>query len=296
MPVCTRIRRNAEGQSVAGIQKKTNDEITACLVVYNEEAVIGRCLESLRGVVQKIVVVHDGPCRDRTLEICRNYGCEVHEQPHVGMCEGHRVFSFMRVKTSWILLIDADEFLSEGLRLAIPALINDTSVSAYDFYWPYWDGARKHTSTWPVKRALFRKDRVQYLAFPHAAIQAPGKTRLVPLTLEHRPGYDNYAKQTFRAKHKKWIHIHAQYFLKDWSKLPRFPAGKEDLKPNYARLRDWPLLLSPLVFIYHFAGLYLLGGWRAGWLGARNAFYQALYYLLLGVEVHRLKKSGILQR
>lgn len=43
--------------------------ISACLVVRNEEAVIERCLESLAGVVDEIVLVHDGECEDRTLEI-----------------------------------------------------------------------------------------------------------------------------------------------------------------------------------------------------------------------------------
>ena len=37
--------------------------ITACLVIYNEEPVIRRCLSSIRNVVDEIAVVHDGSGR-----------------------------------------------------------------------------------------------------------------------------------------------------------------------------------------------------------------------------------------
>ena len=41
--------------------------ISACLVVHNEEKLIGRCLESIKNLVDEIIVVHDGPCQDKTL-------------------------------------------------------------------------------------------------------------------------------------------------------------------------------------------------------------------------------------
>jgi glycosyltransferase involved in cell wall biosynthesis len=266
-----------------------SEQITACLVVYNEEACIERCLQSISQVTKRIVVVHDGPCEDQTLKICEKFGCEIHEKPHVGMCEGHRVFSFQQVKTPWILLLDADEFLSEELIREIPDLVSDMAVSAYDFCWPYWDGQRQCTSNWPIKRTLFQKDKIQYLAFPHAIILVEGPVKRLPLVVEHRPLYDNYSATAFRTKHKRWIRIHAAYFLKDWNLLPRYPETATDLKPNYAALRQWPRLVAPFIFCYHFAGLLCFGGWKAGRVGFRNAYFQATYYFKLCFEIARQK-------
>jgi glycosyltransferase involved in cell wall biosynthesis len=270
--------------------KDISNQITACLVVHNEEELIERCLKSISQTTNRIVVVHDGPCEDLTLTICETFGCEIHVRPFVGMCEGHRVFSFLQVNTPWILLLDADEYLSEELIQAMPDLVADSQVAAYDFYWPYWDGQCTRTSNWPIKKALFRRDKFTYLAFPHAAIHAEGVTKLLPLVVQHRPSYDNYSVEAFRAKHKKWIGIHADFFLKNWEDLPRFPPGKFGLKPNYAILRDWPRLSAPCVFIYHFAGLWCLGGRKAGRIGLRNAYFQAGYYFKLGFEIARQKR------
>ncbi len=38
---------------------------SACLVVWNGEDEIRGCLESIKKVVDEIIVVHDGPCSDR---------------------------------------------------------------------------------------------------------------------------------------------------------------------------------------------------------------------------------------
>ena len=56
--------------------------ISACLVVYNEEKSIQCCLESLRPVVNEIIIVHDGECNDKTLEIARKFTKHIYFQPH----------------------------------------------------------------------------------------------------------------------------------------------------------------------------------------------------------------------
>ena len=53
--------------------KKMKNGISAYLVVYHEEKVIERCLKSLVGVVNEIIVIHDGPCLDKTMEIAKKY-------------------------------------------------------------------------------------------------------------------------------------------------------------------------------------------------------------------------------
>jgi glycosyltransferase involved in cell wall biosynthesis len=94
--------------------------ISAVIITFNEERNIGRCLESLRGVADDIVVVDSGSA-DRTEEICRSYGVNFIQQAWLGysaqknLANGH-------ARNDWILSIDADEALSDGLRRSILAL------------------------------------------------------------------------------------------------------------------------------------------------------------------------------
>lgn len=268
---------------------KLDDKITACIVVHNEGEIVERCLKSIKEVTDNIIVVHDGPCSDDTLEICISMGCSVFVRDHIGMCEGHRAWTYLQVETPWILQIDADEFLSEDVIENCQHLVNTSEVACYEFLWPYWDGETYRTQNWPYKKALFQKDMVQYLGFPHEEVRVNGTIKKVPFIIEHRPRYDNYSVKSFFMKHRKWVKIHARYHLMDQSQLDSYPKQSDDLSPHYSIIKTCPLLISPMLFCYHFVGLMVYGGAREGWYGLRNSFMQALYYFLLCIEVHKKK-------
>src|SRR5207237_770773 len=90
--------------------------ITACIVAHNEGAVIERCIQSIVNLVDEIHVVHDGPCTDNTLSICKKYTDHVAIRPAVGEAEPHRAWMFSQVKTDWIIQLDSDEYLSGELQ------------------------------------------------------------------------------------------------------------------------------------------------------------------------------------
>lgn len=278
-------------QDMNPLRHRVNPDVTACLVVHNEEPIIARCLDSLKGVVGRIVVVHDGLCSDRTLDICRGYGCDVFERDFVGMCEGHRIFAYSQVSTKWILQVDADEFLSDELAQKISELLLDENVACYEFRWPYWDGVRYRTKNWPYRRALFRKDRIAYLAFPHEEIRPWGPIKRMPYVIEHRPNYDNYSFYNLFHKHQKWIKIHAAFHLKHAADLERYPDTASHLQPHYNAIGRFPIFVAPIIFCYHLVGLLTFGGLRAGWYGIRNSVVQSAYYFMLCCEVFRQKRE-----
>src|ERR1700739_188285 len=90
--------------------------VSAYMVIFNEEKVIERALKSIYQVVDEIVVVYDGPCRDNSLKICQKFGAKIFVRKHSGEAEPHRPFSFEKAKNNWILQLDADEYLSPALQ------------------------------------------------------------------------------------------------------------------------------------------------------------------------------------
>jgi hypothetical protein len=104
--------------------------VSAVLIARNEEKVIGRCIESLNGLDQ--VVVLDTGSTDKTMEIARGLGADVLDVGaitpfHFSMA---RNGAMSHAKHPWILTIDADEVLLERSHKVIRNLIRDTSVHA----------------------------------------------------------------------------------------------------------------------------------------------------------------------
>ena len=83
---------------------------------------------SICDVVDEIVVVHDGPCKDRSLEICKKYGAKIFIREHVGCADPHIPFIIEQAKSKWILKIDADESISSNLRKNLKKIVNNSKI------------------------------------------------------------------------------------------------------------------------------------------------------------------------
>ncbi len=229
--------------------------VSACLVLRNEEAVVERCLASLDGVVDETVLVHDGECEDRTLEIAERFGCRIFLRPLVGHAEASTAFAYAQATGEWILSIDADEYLSDGLRDGLPGLVSDESVNGYELLWRMWDGQRYITENGPYKLALFRRSRVHLLGMIHGMERVDPPIRRIELQLEHRPRYNNLALRTVLTKWRRWARINAREFLMPFADIPTF---------NWDGPADWPprrrILnrLAPLLFAPSLPGVFVI--------------------------------------
>jgi glycosyltransferase involved in cell wall biosynthesis len=253
--------------------------ISACLVVRNEEPVIERCLNSLDGVVDEILLVHDGECEDRTLEIAERHGCRVFVRPLTGHAEASTVFAYEQARAEWVLSIDADEYLSDPLRSRLRQLVREEGVNGYELLWRMWDGTRYITENGPYKLALFRLDSVHLLGMIHGVEVVDPPIRRTHLQLEHRPPYNNFALATVRTKWRRWAQINAAEFLMPFAEIPRF---------NWPESSDWPPRrrvlnrLSPLLFLPYVPVVFLVNLLRERDVyglreNLRLSLYQGLY-------------------
>src|ERR1035438_6438030 len=94
-------------------------KISATIITYNEERNIARAIESLR-CCDEILIVDSGST-DRTTELAENLGARVIEANWRGYA-GQKNWAADQASHDWVLSLDADEALSEGLEAEIWSL------------------------------------------------------------------------------------------------------------------------------------------------------------------------------
>lgn len=92
-------------------------KLSAVIITFNEERNIGRCIDSLQGVADEIVVV-DSHSTDRTAEICREKGARFLLHPFPGYIE-QKNYALDCAGNEHVLSLDADEALSPELKESI---------------------------------------------------------------------------------------------------------------------------------------------------------------------------------
>lgn len=95
--------------------------ISLCMIVKNEENLLSRCLDSVQGLVDEIIIVDTGSSDD-TKSIAKEYTELVYDFPWRDDFSAARNFSFSKASMEYIMWLDADdvfnrENLDEFLRL-----------------------------------------------------------------------------------------------------------------------------------------------------------------------------------
>ena len=103
--------------------------LSLCMIVKNEEHNLERCLASVQGLVDEIILVDTGSS-DRTLEIAKAHGAKIFYHTWQENFSLARNISLEPASGDWILYLDADEELEIATRPLIKALLNTTEADA----------------------------------------------------------------------------------------------------------------------------------------------------------------------
>lgn len=106
-------------------------KISAVIITYNEELFIDKCLSSIKGIADEIVVV-DSFSTDGTEEICRKHNVRFIKHEFEGY-KDQKKYALKQATYKNILSLDADEALSDSLRESILAVKKDWKYDGYLF-------------------------------------------------------------------------------------------------------------------------------------------------------------------
>lgn len=85
--------------------------LSLCMIVKNEEEHLAKCLASVEPLVDEMIVVDTGST-DKTVDIARVFGAQVHDFEWTSNFAEARNFSLSKAAGDWILVLDADEVVS----------------------------------------------------------------------------------------------------------------------------------------------------------------------------------------
>ncbi|MBI9072008.1 MAG: glycosyltransferase family 2 protein [Melioribacteraceae bacterium] len=103
--------------------------LSAVIITKNEETNIGRCLESIKDLVSEIVIV-DSNSTDKTIEICKSYGCNISQIEWKGFGLAKK-FAVDSASSDWVFSIDADEEVTPELAREIEVVMGNPKYNIY---------------------------------------------------------------------------------------------------------------------------------------------------------------------
>jgi (heptosyl)LPS beta-1,4-glucosyltransferase len=148
-----------EPEAPAGRGAPRPGGISVVINTLNEEPNIAACIDSVQGLADEIVVC-DMHSEDRTAEIAREKGARVVLHSRTEFVEPARRVAISHARHEWVLVLDADERMTEPLAARLRDMARENAcdvVSFWSLYW-YFGGWVRHGGFFSGQwRRFFRK-------------------------------------------------------------------------------------------------------------------------------------------
>lgn len=148
----------------------------------NSEKIIERCLKSVRGMADEIVIVDDDSS-DRTFEIAKRFTKTIYKHRSSGYVEPARNYAINKAKGDWIFILDTDEEITQDLkdeliRISHKKNIDFVKIPRKNIIFNKWI---KNSGWWPdYQIRFFRKDKVIWDNQIHSKPKTIGVAYAIP--------------------------------------------------------------------------------------------------------------------
>ncbi|WP_269527022.1 glycosyltransferase family 2 protein [Coraliomargarita parva] len=297
------------------------DDVTVVIPVKNEARNLPRCLERLDGFGPVLVV--DSGSSDDTCRIASGAGAEVLQFAWDGRFPKKRnwVLRHYDFKTTWVLFLDADEFVTEAFKQELARVLPDSPHAGYWLNYERWFLGRqlRHGDEFN-KLALFRVGAGEYERIEenqwsqldmeiheHPVLQGSLGELGSPIEHNEYRGLHHYL-----AKHNEYASWEAARYLQLMKDRDGCAAWKDEggnlrpedektssLKPQvssfnslterqrkkYRHIAKW--WAAPVYFI---RGYIFKGGCLDGAVGFHFAFCKAVYFYQIRLKIREAQR------
>ncbi len=135
------------------IRDEDKSKISLCMIVKDEEENIGRCLASVKDLVDEIIIVDTGS-KDRTSDIAKEFGAKVFYLKWKDDFSLARNESIKHATYPWIMWLDADDYIKDEDKadfLKFKKILHMTEYMAF------------RMPTLSIRKGIFIKKDVNYL-------------------------------------------------------------------------------------------------------------------------------------
>ena len=220
--------------------------ISLCMIVKNEAAVLGRCLDSMRDAVEEIIIVDTGST-DETKEIAGRYTEKIYDFPWVDDFSAARNFSFSKATMDFIMWMDADDVLPPSQAAALLALKQtlapETDVVTMKYHLA-WDAQGRVSFLSTRERLLRRAAGHRWAGRVHECIAMAGAVVHAPLYLEHRSVHSKSERNLniYEAQRAEGFPFSARemyYYARELADHGRYEAAAEQFEAFLAGGEGW---------------------------------------------------------
>ena len=104
--------------------------IALSMIVRDEESTLPACLESVKDLVDEIVIADTGS-KDGTQEVARRFGARCVSIPWEDHFARARNRALEGIRCDWVLSMDADEHLDDNAKRILPRLLEASATDGY---------------------------------------------------------------------------------------------------------------------------------------------------------------------
>ena len=180
---------NIESDKLTTAEFPNNVLLSLSMIVKNEEMFLEGCLESVKDVVDEIVIVDTGST-DKTIEIAKRYGAKIYHFQWIDDFAAARNEALKHCTGRWILYLDADERLKvdnpQAFREFLEQLSDDIggiNCIIESEHWKLDGDSEVHRGGYP---RLFRN-----LGYPKIQFRGRVHEQISPSLLENNKSFIN---------------------------------------------------------------------------------------------------------
>ena len=245
--------------------------LSAVVLTRNSERTLRACLASLT-FADEIIVIDDGST-DATVAVAEELGASVIPHAMAGDFSAQRRFGIQQCRGRWVLFIDSDEVVSDGLKSSIQQAVLKRDLFSYAFSrvncFPHYRIEHGSMRSDTVTR-LFPKEGLTSEGRVHEKILSPFPTKHLEGALVHYPYRDWSA--TIRKLDQYTSFLAQQQYEK--GKKTGFIAGTL-IKPTWAFLKVY----------------FINRGFLDGKMGLMFAIHHAYYTFMKYAKYHLIANS-----